>query len=92
MGAVIRWTWLISPSFVLEVCFFVVFVRGMPHGRCDSMDVVDSFVLEVYLFVVLIRGMPYGRCGSMDMVDFSFLRAGGVFLRGVCSWNAPWAL
>ena len=75
MGAVVRWTWLISPSFVLEVYFFVVFVRGMPHGRCDSMD----------------------------MVDFSFLRAGGVllhgvrswnavFLRGVRSWNAPWAL
>jgi len=64
MGVVVRWTWLISPSFVLEVYFFVVFIRGMPHGRRDLMDVVG----------------------------FSFLRAGGVVLRGVCSWNAPWAL
>jgi len=64
MGIMIRWTWLISPSFVLEVCFFVVFVCGMPRGRRDSMDVAD----------------------------FSFLRTGGVLLRGVRSWNAPWVL
>ena len=64
IGIVVRWTWLTSPSFVLEVFFFVVFVRGMPRGHCDSMDVVG----------------------------LSFLRAGGVLLRGVRSWNAPWAL
>jgi len=74
----------------------VVFVRGMPRGRCDSMDVVDlwtwlvspSFVLEVYFFVVFVHGMLHGRCDSMDVVDLSFLRAGGVFLRGVRSWGA----
>jgi len=64
MGAAIRWTWLVSPSFMLGVWFVVVFVCGMPCGRCDSMDVVG----------------------------FSFLRAGGMVLRGVYSWNAPWAL
>ena len=78
----------------------MVFVRGMPRGRCDSVDVVDlwtwlvspSFVLEVCFFMVFVRGMPRGRCDSMDVVDLSFLRAGGVLLCGVCSWNAPWAL
>ena len=95
----------------------MVFVRGMPHGCCDSMDVVDSsflhaggvllrgvrswnapwalwlispsFVLEVCFFVVFVCGMPHGRCDSMDVVDFSFLRTGGVLLRGVLSWECP---
>ena len=33
--------------------------------------------------------MPHGRCDSMVMADFSFLRTGGVLLRGVLSWECP---
>jgi len=37
-------------------------------------------------------GLPCGHHDSMDVADFSFLRTGGVLLRGVLLWNAPWAL
>ena len=67
-----------------------MFFCGMPHGRCDSMDLISpSFVLEVCFFVVFFCGTPHGRHDSMDFwLDFSFLHTGGVLLRGVL---APWA-
>jgi len=39
--------------------------------------------------MVFVRRMPHGRRGSMNVVDFSFLRTGGVLLRGVLSWECP---